>query len=61
MKMVPLIQAANGFEWTKQLQPFAKDPLYLHRFGYNFYTVHMEQKTGIKSAFVLFLDQVFSL
>lgn len=61
MKMVPLIQAANGFELTKQLQPFAKDPLYLHSFGYNSYTVHMELKTGIESAFVIFLDQIFAL
>ena len=40
--MVPLIQAENGFELTKQLQPFARheDPLYLHSFSYNSYTVH---------------------
>jgi len=40
--MVPLTQAENGFELTKQLQPFArdKDPLYLRSFGYNSYTVH---------------------
>lgn len=40
--MVPLIQAENAFELTKQLQPFArvKDPLYLHSLGYNSYTVH---------------------
>lgn len=38
--MVP--QAENGFELTKQLQPFArdKDPLYSCSFGYNSYTVH---------------------
>lgn len=61
MKMVPLIQVANGFKLIKQLQPFAKDPLFLHRFGYSSYTVHTEQKTAIKSALVIFLDQVFSL
>lgn len=50
--MVPLIQAENGSELTKQPKLFARDkgPLYLRSLSFNSYAVH-NGMAGIKSSF----------